>query len=1226
MSTETPAKSPPLEDPYVGLTYFTEEYVDFFFGRETETALIIGNLRASRLTLLYAESGVGKSSVLRAGVVARLHDLAERDRRGAGHPRLLPVVYSSWSERPVAGVVQALAEEARRYCREADLPELPEDDLEAALEAVAEALGATVLVILDQFEEHLLYPERGPEGDRVAAQIARCVNRPDLRANFLISIREDSYAELGDLFRGRVKNVYGNFLHLDFLDRAGGREAIEKPIARLNELRPGEEPFGVEPELAEAVLDQVRRDEADERIETTYLQLVMRRLWDEEAGSGSRLLRLETLERLGGAQAIIGSHLDRAMEGGGGGSAGLTPEQRLVAAAVFRFLVTSGGTKIALTAADLAELTELPVAEIEPVLRHLSSPQLHILRPVVSHDEDAEPRFEIFHDALAEPIRDWRARIEAEESEARRRRERAEKEEAQRAAAEAERQAAWERQRKRLAQALLAVAVLALLAGAVVFAIRQSNLAGERAAAGQSVRVAERTSELSSAPSFGPAPAGLAGLEAYGLSPTSEARERALAQLQLNPGLPRVMAGHIGAVESVAFRPGTGQIVSGGDETVRLWSRRGMRAGHSNAKGAVLAVAVSKPVGDGGEWIAAGLKKGGFEVWRLAKGSKKWMEVPHDPPGSGEIRSVAFSPANPRLLAVGGSDERVELWDLGGSGSQPVGMGVGGAVNDLAFAPGGSRLFVATAKGGVRLDVSAAGLGAPFTPIEGRQTAIAAAADGSFAFGSGGGVTLFPAVGPSKRFRLPGRVNSVAFADRGSVLVAGGTDRNVTTWDLATGRAFGSPRTTNRAAVNDIAVSADGRIAAAGGDRLVRVWPLEPRRRLAITVGALSPAETRGRVPTILDIASGGEGRIAAAAGRAGTLIWPLPKWGAVDRVPKPDRIPGDSRAAASHGPLLVTGDGNSFAVYRTDKSCKGLVVCRIAKPSPPYSDAPVGKLTFAHYRNRLLLASTGAMGKKGVVNLWDLGEVKRHGSIKHLSTVSIERHITALAFDRAKPIIAAATKGGTVILWDVAELTRPERVEPKRLKKLNRERLPLYALAFSKDSTVLASGGKGRQVVLWKLNPSARHPEPTRLPGTLLQRQSISQLDFSQDGSVLAAADGAGNVCLYRVDNRHLIGDRSCLRGYSSGPHEKAGFKAIKFGGLHGAPVLFTAGRGQPLVAWNALLWNLSDSGGVDRAVREYTCALAGRNMTETEWESVFPSTDLAGRRDETCPGKGLP
>ena len=49
------------------------------------------------------------------------------------------------------------------------------------------------------------------------------------------------------------------------------------------------------------------------RIEAPFLQLVMTRLWDEEMQANSRTLRLSTLERLGGAQEIVRTHLDGVM-------------------------------------------------------------------------------------------------------------------------------------------------------------------------------------------------------------------------------------------------------------------------------------------------------------------------------------------------------------------------------------------------------------------------------------------------------------------------------------------------------------------------------------------------------------------------------------------------------------------------------------------------------------------------------------------------------------------------------------------------------------------------------------------------------------------------------------------------------------------------------------------------------------------------------------------------
>ena len=69
--------------PYKGLTPFEDSELDvlFFFGRERERELIEANLMASRLTVLYGETGVGKSSVLRAGVAHHLRAWPDEPRR-----------------------------------------------------------------------------------------------------------------------------------------------------------------------------------------------------------------------------------------------------------------------------------------------------------------------------------------------------------------------------------------------------------------------------------------------------------------------------------------------------------------------------------------------------------------------------------------------------------------------------------------------------------------------------------------------------------------------------------------------------------------------------------------------------------------------------------------------------------------------------------------------------------------------------------------------------------------------------------------------------------------------------------------------------------------------------------------------------------------------------------------------------------------------------------------
>ncbi len=405
------------ECPYVGLRNFTEREAEFFFGREEDRKRIIGNLRVARLTLLYAESGVGKSSVLRAGVMRRLRELADSSRADGAASLDVPVIFSSWSSDPTQALIDQIADATRPFI--ADPAELPRDSLEEAIVTATDAADADLLIILDQFEEYFSNQSREGHDATFPEQLAHCINRADLRANFLISIREDAYARIGDLLKSRVANVYSNFLHLEYLDESAARDTILKPIERWNELHEHDTPYEVESSLADAVVRQVRlgevttsdhqasdgqvADDGAARVETTYLQLVMKRLWDEEIRVGSHRLRLETLQSLGGAQNIIGTHLDTAM-------AQLTADQQDAAAAAFRFLVTTTGMKIAISARDLADMSGRPESELDSTLRRLAAADLHILRPVVVPEDPERPRFEIFHDALAQPIRDWRGR------------------------------------------------------------------------------------------------------------------------------------------------------------------------------------------------------------------------------------------------------------------------------------------------------------------------------------------------------------------------------------------------------------------------------------------------------------------------------------------------------------------------------------------------------------------------------------------------------------------------------------------------------------------------------------------------------------------------------------------------------------------------------------------------------------------------------------------------
>jgi hypothetical protein len=393
------------DSPYVGLVPYGEDDSEFFFGRSHEAAIVAANLRSSRLTIVYGPSGVGKSSLLQAGVVHGLR------REAPEHPFAVCVV-RSWLGDPVATLLEA----AREALQPLDGPSAtPLETLRAWTEQ-----AGTLLVVLDQFEEYFQYHQREESGDRLrgfAGLLAGIVNDPGLAVNVLLSIREDAWAKL-DRFEGHVPLLFANYLRIDHLDAEAAGEAIEGPIAAWNRLLPAAAaPYDIEPALMTAVLAAARGglagDEtaASDRIEAPFLQLVLERLWRDTVDAGEHELTLERLEALGGARRIVENHLNDAL-------ARLTPAQQDDASDCFRFLVSSSRTKIAHAAADLAEWTHRPEAALTAVLELLCTADAgRILRAVAPPaDESQATRYELFHDVLVEPALVWRRLHEQERS------------------------------------------------------------------------------------------------------------------------------------------------------------------------------------------------------------------------------------------------------------------------------------------------------------------------------------------------------------------------------------------------------------------------------------------------------------------------------------------------------------------------------------------------------------------------------------------------------------------------------------------------------------------------------------------------------------------------------------------------------------------------------------------------------------------------------------------
>ena len=130
--------------PYVGLQPYTEDDRDYFFGRERDQRIIAANLYAAPLTVLYGASGVGKSSVLLAGVVPYLRT----------RPRTAVVVFREWQGASFLDSLKAECLQAVAVAQQKPLAvdtTLPFDEF---LDTATQAFGGSILLLFDQFEEY----------------------------------------------------------------------------------------------------------------------------------------------------------------------------------------------------------------------------------------------------------------------------------------------------------------------------------------------------------------------------------------------------------------------------------------------------------------------------------------------------------------------------------------------------------------------------------------------------------------------------------------------------------------------------------------------------------------------------------------------------------------------------------------------------------------------------------------------------------------------------------------------------------------------------------------------------------------------------------------------------------------------------------------------------------------------------------------------------------------
>jgi WD40 repeat protein len=1068
------------EHPWLGLESFSEATRPYFFGREAEIGELQLRLRSHPLLVLYGRSGLGKTSILTAGLLPRLRDEAHR-------PLLLRLRFDDADRTPEDQLTSAVFGWDGRRTDRAQMVRQPTKPLHwihgleqsLGLELPGDALSRLWLrlhhrhdgpdithLIVDQFEEVFSLGSRsGRENDVrdvltillqgvVPRPIVRLIAQHDslldifdpdsVPVRVVLSMRDD-YVYALNRWRRHLPALGQNNFELRALRGSAAFDAVFEPgqlrchyrgpIAEENRVDTGLPPI-IDRETAARIVQFVAGDGSAEEVEAVppILSLLCRELNERRiaAAQGSadpRLTQVTFREADAHIGTIVAAFYERCLVGRPD-AVRLFVEEQLVSLAGGRVIQDERSILSAFergyessSAAGVRSVSGFGDQEkARACLAELVN--LRLLTSVSGQG------FELIHDLIAQV---------ADRSRAARRTE-GERRTAEQLALE-RRQAELERERA-----------------------ARTRADEERALADERSRLADHQQRLARQ-----------GLKA------AERHRRVIAALLVIASLIAAMAVHQWwrarsltrqaerQLSAASFREATVRAADGRSAEALAFAARALRL-HDSASNRTLTrdLLVTTP--------------------------RSILELRH--PSS--VTTVAWHPAGTRL-ATADRQGTAHIWDTRTGFAVGAMMRHYGVVSSVGWSSDGTRL--ATASDDRTARVWDASTGAAVTaPLRhdaavtvvrwsGEGTRVATASDDHSAR-IWNARTGEPVTAP---LRHDGIVYSVGWSADSARVATASLDGTARIWDARRGHAVGGPLR-HRAAVMAVEWSADGNhVATASRDGTAQIWDARTGRPVG--------ASLRHEDPVTAVAWSADSTRVATASADNAIRIW--------------DVVTGDRVAALlRHDAALLdfawSADGTRIATAAEDSTAR-------------IWDARTGRPIGAAFRHQNAVNAvawspdgTGlaTASLEGTARLWHTHATQALGlPLRHDGPVS------AVAWNVIGDRLATVSTTGEARIWDA----RTGRATSSPL----RHQAAVSAIAWSPDGGRIATASDDKTGRIW----DARTAQP--LGASLHHNAAVSTIAWNPDGNRVATASRDGTARIWDVQTGAEI--RSSLRHASA-------------------------------------------------------------------------------------------